>query len=183
MKEIMLREYQINAVNSIEQALKQGRKRIAIEMPVGCGNSVILLKLLEILPEFNKAQTLVVTHTLEAKKQIEQELLKSNKVAEQTVVQTQQRLIKNPEEETIEYQFVVFYDVPITKRLSEIFDNKDITTVAFFKDNAIESQEYFTSEDVVFHIATSRLLMRGILPLQWIPTLLNLRLKHLANNC
>lgn len=67
MKEVILREYQVNAVNSLEQALKQGRKRIAIEMPVGCGNSVILLKLLEILPEFNKGKTLVVTHTLEAK--------------------------------------------------------------------------------------------------------------------
>lgn len=161
MKEVILREYQINAVNSIEQALKQGRKRIAIEMPVGCGNSVILLKLLEILPEFNKAQTLVITHTLEAKKQVEQALLKYNNASEQIVVETQQKLIKISERERIEYQFVVFYDVVITKRLSEIFDNKDITIVAFFKDNAIELQEYFTSEDVVFSYSYKQAVDEG----------------------
>lgn len=161
MKEIMLREYQINAVNSIEQALKQGRKRIAIEMPVGCGNNVILLKLLEILPEFNKGKNLVVTHTLEAKKYIQQSLLKNNNDSDQTVVETQQKLIKLSEKDTIEYQFVIFYDVVITKSLSQIFYNKDTTIIAFLKDNAIGMQECFTSEDVVFSYSYKQAVDEG----------------------
>ncbi len=166
MKEIMLREYQINAVNSIEQALTQGRKRIAIEMPVGCGNSVILLKLLEILPKFNKGKNLVVTHTLEMKKQVQQSLLKNNNDSPQTVVETQQKLIKLSEKDTIEYQFVIFYDVVITKSLSAIFDNKDTTIIAFLKDNSIGVQECFTSEDVVFSYSYKQAVDEGYITLE-----------------
>lgn len=42
-----LRSYQVQALNLVIQAIKQGQKRILIQMPVGSGKTIVLIKAIE----------------------------------------------------------------------------------------------------------------------------------------
>ena len=70
MKNIILRSYQIEAIEAIKAALSRGQKHMAIEMPPGFGKSLVFAKTVEILSESNLERILVVTGNLVIKEQM-----------------------------------------------------------------------------------------------------------------
>ena len=122
MKDIILRSYQIEAIEAIQTALSRGQKHMAIEMPPGFGKSLVFAKTIEILSEANLERILVVTGNLVIKEQILKELSTNysgfiHTKSESVSVENSQRLINNHATQPVDYDVIIFYDVIVTEKV------------------------------------------------------------------
>jgi len=118
MKAIQLRTFQRNAIDAIQGALKHNQKHIVVEIVDGCGKSLVLAKTVEMLSIEQPGRILIVTDRLELKAQIKdilfnnyQDFVEIDKY--NVTVETEQKILRQKNINTEEYQFVVFFDASV----------------------------------------------------------------------
>lgn len=168
MKAIELREYQIKAIDAIQNALERGQKRMVIEMAVGCGKGIVLAKTVEMLSKVKAEKILIITSKIVLKEQIEynlfhdyQDFMRVDKA--NVMVETEQRILRHPNEKMREYQFVIFYDVAMSEGVYETLACKEKTVIVFSTNNTENSHRLFTPKEVVFSYNYKEAVNDGVL--------------------
>lgn len=136
MKNIILRSYQIEAIEAIQAALSRGQKHMAIEMPPGFGKSLIFAKTVEILSESNLERILVVTGNLVIKEQILKDLSTNysgfiHTKSESVLVENVQTLINNYATQPVDFDVIIFYDMIVTEKVYKALSCDEKTVILF----------------------------------------------------
>lgn len=152
MKDIKLRLYQIQAIEAIQAALDRGQKKMAIEMPTGCGKGIVYAKTVDKLNELCLGKILVVTSRVALKEQIEKEIFTSYQdflhiSQDNIIVETVQRVVRHYQEKIREYPIIIFYDYKIPHKVYEMFPWDEKIIIAFC---TINSENLHNSMEVVF---------------------------------
>lgn len=152
MKDIKLRPYQIQAIEAIQAALDRGQKKMAIEMPTGCGKGIVFAKTVDKLNELCLGKILVVTSRVALKEQIEKEIFTSYQdflhiSQDYIIVETVQRVVRHYQEKIREYPIIIFYDYKIPHKVYEMFPWDEKIIIAFC---TINSENLHNSMEVVF---------------------------------
>ncbi|MGN9171783.1 DEAD/DEAH box helicase family protein [Lachnospiraceae bacterium HCP1S3_A8] len=163
MKEIELTYYQKDAIEAIQEALNCGRKHIVVEMPIGCGKSIVLAKTLEIINNITTEKILVVTNTTDKKLQIKHILSENHMVFSQIEIENLQKILKFSNEKISEYQFLVFYDVVITQITYDAFECEKKTAILFTSNDTLTSDKFFKPKDIVFTYSFKEAVNDGII--------------------
>ena len=168
MKDIHLRPHQIKAVEAIQQALKNHQKHMVVEMPVGCGKGIVLVKTVEILRKQGVDKILVITGSLNVKEQISHSLYRDYEGPFQidkynTIVKTEQWLYRHLSEIKNEFQFIVFFDAGTQKTVQELLNNNEKTIIVFATNNIEHPRRLFTTKEVVFSYSYKEAVNDGIL--------------------
>lgn len=168
MKDIHLRPHQIKAVEAIQQALKNHQKHMVVEMPVGCGKGIVLVKTVEILRKQGVDKLLVITGSLNVKEQISHSLYRDYEGPFQidkynTIVKTEQWLYRHLGEIKNEFQFIVFFDAGTQKIVQELLNNNEKTIIVFATNNIEHPRRLFTTKEVVFSYSYKEAVNDGIL--------------------
>lgn len=155
MREILLRPYQVEAIDAIQKAVTRGQKHIVIEMPVGSGKSLVFAKTVELLNKSEVGRILVVTGHMIIKEQIEKNLSTNYQGFIQTnidniVVETEQRILRHYKQKLSEYQLVIFYDAAMPKNMYEMFSCKEKTVIVFSTINNKIPHRFITPKEIVF---------------------------------
>lgn len=155
MQEIKLRSYQVEAIEAIKKALERHQNHIVIEMATGSGKGIVLTKILEDLNIVNQNNILVVTDRMAIKKYVEQEIINENgKFKEidkyRILVTTEQRILRNSEQNFKEYQFVIFYETNVSEKIYETLNCAAKTVIVISADYKNNFRSLFKPEDVVF---------------------------------
>lgn len=170
MEGIRLQEYQLRAIDSIRRAIEKGRKQIVVDMPVGCGKGAVVTKTVETISTLRPGRILLLTSTVCVKEQTENLLRAHISLTEKSnvhiLVETVQKFIKNSLNNIAGYEFVIFYDIPITERIYSAFYDKKITMVAFLDGGTSAVANLpagFGAEDVVFSYSLKSAVYDGII--------------------
>ena len=67
MEGMRLQEYQLKAIDSIRRATERGQKQIIVDMPVGYGRGIIVIKTAEIISNLRSGRILILTSTISKK--------------------------------------------------------------------------------------------------------------------
>lgn len=188
MKTIKMQPYQVKAIEAIQKALNYRQHHIIVEMATGSGKGIVLTKTLEFLNSISQNNILVVTDRMEIKKFVEQRIINENKNFDKNdrcriLVTTEQRVLRNSEQNREEYQFVVFYETNVPEEIYKMLNCVEKTVIVISADYKNKFNSLFKPEDVVFYIAMKTRLKTEFLLQRWIHVLLDQLLKHSANNC
>ena len=169
MEGMRLQEYQLKAIDSIRQAIEKGQKQIVVDMPVGCGKGVVI-KTAEIISNLRSGRILILTSTISIKEQTENFLQAYVSVTDgsssRILVETIQKFIKNQSKNMVEYESVIFYDIPITERIYSTFYDEKKTIVVFLNSRdsvAPELPVELRAENVVFSYSLKSAVYDGII--------------------
>lgn len=168
MKEILLRQYQANAVDAVLKALDSGKKRMVVEMPTGCGKSVVLAKMVEELNRQKRGKILVITNRVSIKKQMERLLFCDYEGLgavdrENIKVENVQKLTRNINAQINEYLCWIFYNVTNIDSICEKFACKEKTIIVFSNNSIMRSCKNIKTSDVVFSYTYEDAVRDGIL--------------------
>lgn len=143
MKNIILRSYQVEAIEAIQAALSRGQKHMVIEMPPGFGKSLVFAKTVEIFSESNMERILVVTGNLVIKEQILKDLSTNYNgfiytKSESILVETVQSLANNYATQPVDFDVIIFYDTIVTDKVYETLscDEKIVILFSTFGNQA-----------------------------------------------
>lgn len=155
MKAIHLRPYQIKAISAIQEALSHNQKRIVVEMAIGCGKGLVLAKTIEMISKENAGNVLVLTDRLEAKAQIRDIIFNNYRDSVEidkyrVVIETEQRILRQPDIKVSEYPFIIFYDAVISENIYEALFCKEKTVIVLTTTDKKNSRKLFVPDDVVF---------------------------------
>ena len=155
MKAIQLRTFQHKAIDAIQNALKRNQKHIVVEIAVGCGKSLVLAKTVEMLSIEQSGRVLIITNRLELKAQIKDVLFNNYqdfvKIDKNSVtVETKQKVLSQRAINTEDYQFVVFFDVPVSETIYKALSCKQKTVLVFSSTSHQSTDALFAPNEVVF---------------------------------
>ena len=155
MKAIQLRTFQHKAIDAIQNALKRNQKHIVVEIAVGCGKSLVLAKTVEMLSIEQSGRVLIITNRLELKAQIKDVLFNNYqdfvKIDKNSVtVETKQKVLNQRAINTEDYQFVVFFDVPVSETIYKALSCKQKTVLVFSSTSHQSTDALFAPNEVVF---------------------------------
>lgn len=155
MKAIQLRPYQMEAIAAIQEALSCNQKHIVVEIAAGCGKGLVLAKTVEILSMGKLGNVLVLTDRLEVKAQIKEVLFNDYRdfveIDKYRVeIETEQKVLRQPNIKVSEYPFVIFYDAVISESIYETLFCKEKTVIVLTTTAKKNSHKFFTPNDVVF---------------------------------
>ncbi len=170
MEGMRLQEYQLKAIDSIRRATERGQKQIIVDMPVGYGRGIIVIKTAEIISNLRSGRILILTSTISIKEQTENLLRAYVSVTEgsnsRILVETIQKFIKNQSKNMVEYESVIFYDIPITERIYSTFYDEKKTIVVFLNSRdsvAPDLPVELRAENVVFSYSLKSAVYDGII--------------------
>lgn len=168
MKEILLRQYQANAVNAVQKALDSGQKHMVVEMPTGCGKTVVLAKIVENLNRQKIGKILVITNSVSIKEQTERILFGDDEGLgaldrDNINVENVQKLARNINTQIDEYFCWVFYDVNNMDSICKRFACKEKTIIVFSNTPKMRSYKNIKTSDVVFSYTYEDAIKDGIL--------------------
>ena len=135
MKDIQLRPYQNKAITAIQDAFAHGQKNIVVEMASGCGKGMVFAKTIENLQKEKIGKILVVVGNLSLKERLLHDIStdyngfvtldRSN-----ILIETQQRLLRNSDENIDNYDIVIFYEA-LFRNAGGILTGKEKTVIIF----------------------------------------------------
>lgn len=178
MKNIVLRNYQSNAIESIMSSIEKGKNRILIDMPAGTGKSIILIDLLDRLIT-EAGNILVVVTSLAEKEYIRNQVVKydssrrlENELGHKICLVNYQ-LLRNQWSKFIEREYAYVFILGAEKiNNSDIFNYFDSILIGFrditqttkrkYSNQAIENK-LFEEEDCVYSYTKSEAVEDGIL--------------------
>lgn len=168
MKKILLRQYQASAVDAVQKALENGKMHMVVEMPTGCGKTVVLAKIVENLNRQKLGKILVITDRVLIKEQMERILFDDDEgiVAvdrENINIENVQKLVRNSNTQTDEYFCWIFYDVNNIDSICERFTCKEKTIIVFSNTPQMRSYKNIKTSDVVFSYTYEDAVRDGIL--------------------
>lgn len=168
MKKILLRQYQASAVDAVHKALENGQMHMVVEMPTGCGKTIVLAQIVENLNRQKLGKILVITDRVAIKEQIESILFDNDEgigVAdrENINVENVQKLAKNSNTQIDEYFCWIFYDVNNIDSICERFACKEKTIIVFSNTLQMCSYKNIKTSDVVFSYTYEDAVKDGIL--------------------
>lgn len=168
MKKILLRQYQASAVDAVQKALENGKMHMVVEMPTGCGKTVVLAKIVENLNRQKLGKILVITDRVLIKEQMERILFDDDEgiVAvdrENINIENVQKLARNSNTQTDEYFCWIFYDVNNIDSICERFACKEKTIIVFSNTPQMCSYKNIKTSDVVFSYTYEDAVRDGIL--------------------
>lgn len=163
MKTVELRYYQINAIEAIQEALSLEKKYIIVEMPTGCGKNIILAKTLEKINKIMSVKILIVTNTINIKKQIEDILITNYLKSPQIEVESIRTGLKFSNKKINEYDFLFFYDIIMTQEIYDNFECEKKTVILFTSNNSLTRHKNFKPNDVVFAYSYKDAIKDGII--------------------
>ena len=151
MKKILLRHYQASAVDAVQTALENGQRHMVVEMPAGCGKTVVLAQIVEILDRQKLGKILVITDRVSIKEQLKRILFDDEVLEavdrENIDVENVQKLTRNSNIQIDEYFCWIFYDIANIDRICERFACKEKTIIVFSNTPAMHSNK---NSDIVF---------------------------------
>ena len=167
METALLHPFQAEAIDAIQKALDRKQKNIVVEIPTGYGIESVIVKIVEILTAQKAASVLVITERLEIKRQLENRLIKANQEFVKTnkcgvTIETGQRILKNEKLKTVEYQFIVFYNV-VSEIIYETFSCKAKTVISIGSNCYNYLGRFFSQNEVVFSYSFADAVKDGYL--------------------
>lgn len=168
MKTIKMQPYQVKAIEAIQKALNYRQHHIIVEMATGSGKGIVLTKTLEFLNSISQNNILVVTDRMEIKKFVEQRIINENKNFDKNdrcriLVTTEQRVLRNSEQNREEYQFVVFYETNVPEEIYKMLNCVEKTVIVISADYKNKFNSLFKPEDVVFLYSYEDAVKDGVL--------------------
>ena len=120
MKKILLRQYQASAVDAVQKAFENGQMHMVVEMPTGCGKTVVLAKIVENLNRQKLGKILVITDRVLIKEQMERSLFDDDEGIgtvdrENINIVNVQKLARDSNKKIDEYFCWIFYDFNFRK--------------------------------------------------------------------
>ncbi len=167
MKAIQLRAYQRKALDAIQNGLNNNQKTMIVEMPTGCGKSIIVAKTIEMISKSNRGNILIITSSTLLKQQTKDILFKDfNELIQMNnshiEMENIQKIVKHANEYINNYQVFIFYDVPISKYIYDSLLCRDKTNI-IFSASSESANSFFNLEDVVFQYSYKDAINDGIL--------------------
>ena len=168
MKEIHLRQYQVNAVDAVQKALDSGQRHMIVEMPTGCGKTLVLANLVEKMNRQKRGKILVITDRVLIKEQVEKLLFYDYEglglhAGESIKVENVQKLTRNLDTHVNEYPIWIFYDVTNIDRICERLACKEKTIIVFSNNYILRSHKNSKACDIVFSYTYEDAVRDGIL--------------------
>ena len=166
MEKFSLRPYQVQAINAIQEAMAQNQRHMVVEMPAGCGKSLVFAKTIEKINELNIGKILVLASAIVMKEQIERELSTNYQGLIQIDrngidVETQHRMFTQYADKISEYQVVIFYEGVIQKEIYEQFSCNKKMIIVFSTIGAENTKGFFRPEGIVFSYTYQQALEDG----------------------
>lgn len=167
MNEKLLKPHQIKAIEAIKNALASNKKHIAVEMAVGCGQSVVLAKTIEQLCQTTEGKILVVTGSMFLKELVEMDISTNYQGFIQIDIQNirvenEQRFFKDYDVKESEYQNIIFYDTVISPKVCEILKCKEKIVITFAQVNS-KTHINIPFGDIVFSYGYEEAIQDGVL--------------------
>ena len=153
MKKILLRQYQASAVDAVQKALENGKKHMVVEMPTGCGKTIVLAKIVENLNRQKLGKILVITDRVLIKEQMERILFDDDDgiVAvdrENINIENVQKLARNSSIQIDEYFCWIFYDIANIDRICDRFECKEKTIIVFSNMSVMHLNKNIENSDI-----------------------------------
>lgn len=184
MKDIVLRNYQNDAIEAIMSSIENGKNRILIDMPAGTGKSIILIDLLNRLID-EAGNILVVVTSLAEKEYIRNQVIKydssrrlENELGHRIQVVNYQ-LLRNKWSKFIKQEYSCVFILEVEKiNNSDILNELDSILIGFrdvaqtikrkYSNQDIENK-LFEEEDCVYSYTKSEAVEDGVLSPQFEP--------------
>lgn len=168
MKAVQIRPFQQKAIDSIGKALELGKNHIVLEMPAGCGKSIILVETLNRLILNNSSKVLIVTNSVSEKKQMEDFIYTNYKefihVSESNIeVENEQKLLHNRGNSIDSYQYIVFFETIMSQKIYETLKVYEKTIIVFSTYSTKRSHRLFELGDVVFSYSYEQAIIDGVI--------------------
>lgn len=168
MKKILLRQYQASAVDAVQKAFENGQMHMVVEMPTGCGKTVVLAKIVENLNRQKLGKILVITDRVLIKEQMERSLFDDDEGIgtvdrENINIVNVQKLARDSNKKIDEYFCWIFYDVNNIDSICERFGCKEKTIIVFSNTPQMCSYKNIKTSDVVFSYTYEDAVRDGIL--------------------
>lgn len=181
MKDYVLRDYQKNAVKAVMQAIRDGSKRISLNMAPGTGKTLVLTALIERLLSTN-SRFLIVTNTRVEEDRIRNFLMdqlrqsmEPSLVEEKVCVTLYPRLKRTKDTiQLSDYSIVFLLNLVQGSSYSQWFEDVNSILIGFFADgqslnvrNASDERcatnVLFSTKDCVFRYSLSEAVQQGVL--------------------